>query len=352
VSARPIRVVAFGGGKGLSASLSALRRIPEVDVTAVVTVADNGGSSGRLRGELGALPPGDLRKALGALAGPDQPDQVFARLFEHRFGGHGPLSGHAVGNLVLAGLLDLEGEPVAALERARQMLSAVGRVLPMSVQPLDIEAEVTGLDPGNPTAVRVVRGQVEVATTSGRVGRVRLLPDRPETCPEAAAAAREADWVLLGPGSWYTSVLPHLLVPGLAEAIVRSDARRVVALNLSASDAEVRGMSPADHLHALSRHAPGLRVDHVLADPSICEHDTAHRGGVRFSGTDGLRRAAESLGGALVVAPVAEQGGAPRHDPAALARALRTIMGVDAAEPWDDGSTAGPGTAGQDGVAR
>jgi uncharacterized cofD-like protein len=329
-----LRVVAFGGGKGLSASLSALRLIPEVDVTAVVTVADNGGSSGRLRGELGALPPGDLRRALGALAGRDQ--RMFARLFEHRFGGDGPLAGHAVGNLVLAGLLDLEGAPVAALERAGRMLSTVGRVLPMSVQPLDIEAEVTGLDPGNPTAVRVVRGQVEIATTAGRVGRVRLLPDRPESCQEAVSAVRESDWLLLGPGSWYTSVLPHLLVPGLSEAIVRSAARRVVALNLSSSDAEVRGMSPADHLHALTRHARELRVDHVLADPSICS-----------SGTDGLRGAAESLGGELVVEPVAEKGGAPRHDPAALARALRVIMGV-AADP----GTAGPGTAGQDGVAR
>ena len=259
--------VALGGGHGLHATLSALRLLTE-RVTAVVTVADDGGSSGRLRRELGLLPPGDLRMALAALAGHDPAGQRWAALVQHRFGGSGALAGHAVGNLLLAGLMDVLGDPVAALDEVAALLGLRGRVLPMSCEPLDIEAEVTGLGENGPhgDGGHRIRGQVAVASTPGRVRRVWLRPERPRACREALEAVRTADVLLLGPGSWFTSVLPHLLVPELRDAVIASPARRVVVLNLAPEPGETAGFSPEQHLAVLSQHAPALRVDAVIAD--------------------------------------------------------------------------------------
>ncbi|WKU07420.1 uridine diphosphate-N-acetylglucosamine-binding protein YvcK [Micromonospora sp. HUAS LYJ1] len=314
-------VVAFGGGHGLSASLRALRHCAgelELDITAVVTVGDDGGSSGRLRAERGGLPPGDLRQALVALAGDHPATRRSAGLFQHRFAG-GPrdgLAGHAVGNLVLCGLMEQLGDPVAALAHAGAMLGAVGRVLPMSAQPVDIEARVRGTDPTRPDEVRTVRGQHQVAVTIGTVESLRITPDAPVACAEAVAAVGGADWLIFGPGSWYTSVLPHLLVPGLAEAIVTSPARRLVTLNLAAEQ-ETLGLSVADHLTALRWYLPQLTVDYVVADSKA------------VGDPEPVGRAAESLGARLVLAPVAVDDGTPRHDPAALAAALVPVLGAD-----------------------
>ncbi|SCG36846.1 gluconeogenesis factor YvcK family protein [Micromonospora halophytica] len=315
------KVVAFGGGHGLSASLRALRHCTgelDLDITAVVTVGDDGGSSGRLRAERGGLPPGDLRQALVALAGDHPATRRSAGLFQHRFAGDGRdgLTGHAVGNLVLCGLMEQLGDPVAALEHAGAMLGAVGRVLPMSPQPVDIEARVRGADPGRPGEVRTVRGQHQVAVTAGRVESLRLNPDAPVACAEAVAAVGEADWLIFGPGSWYTSVLPHLLVPGLAAAIVASPARRLVTLNL-AVEKETLGLSVADHLAALHWYLPQLTVDFVLADSKA------------VGDPEPVARAAESLGARLVLAPVAVDDGSARHDPAALGAALVPVLGAD-----------------------
>ncbi|MEU8265062.1 uridine diphosphate-N-acetylglucosamine-binding protein YvcK [Micromonospora sp. NPDC048999] len=324
----PARVVAFGGGHGLSASLRALRHcVPELDldITAVVTVGDDGGSSGRLRAERGGLPPGDLRQALVALAGDHPATRRTAGLFQHRFaaaarlpgaGADNPLVGHAVGNLVLHGLMELVGDPVAALDHAGAMLGAVGRVLPMSCQPVDIEARVRGADPDHPDEVRTLRGQHQVAVTTGRVEALRLAPAAPAACAEALAAVRGADWLIFGPGSWYTSVLPHLLVPELADAIISSPARRLVTLNLVA-EKETLGLSLADHLDTLRRYLPELKVDVVLADSKAVGDPVA------------VERAAESLGARLVLAPVAVVDGTPRHDPAALGAALVPVLGAD-----------------------
>ncbi|MET8912145.1 2-phospho-L-lactate transferase CofD family protein [Micromonospora sp. NPDC004551] len=335
----PTRVVAFGGGHGLSASLRALRHcVPglDLDITAVVTVGDDGGSSGRLRAERGGLPPGDLRQALVALAGDHPATRRSAALFQHRFaaagggeavdppagqavGGRGaadPLAGHAVGNLLLHGLTELLGDPVVALDHAGAMLGAVGRVLPMSRQPVGIEARVRGADPERPDEVRTVRGQHQVAVTSGTVESLRLTPAAPAACAEAVAAVHAADWLIFGPGSWYTSVLPHLLVPGLADAIVSSPARRLVTLNLVA-EKETLGLSLPDHLDTLGRYLPELKVDMVLADSKAVGDPVA------------VERAAESLGARLVLAPVAVTDGTPRHDPAALGAALVPVLGAD-----------------------
>ncbi|GLZ36923.1 uridine diphosphate-N-acetylglucosamine-binding protein YvcK [Actinokineospora sp. NBRC 105648] len=316
-AAPPLKAVALGGGRGLHVTLSALRLLTD-DVTAVVTVADDGGSSGRLRRELGLLPPGDLRKALTALAGEAGP---WRSVFEHRFGGTGALAGHAIGNLVLAGLLEVLGDPVEALAEAARLLGVTGRVLPMSTDPLDIEADVTGLEE-DPSTVRRIRGQVAVATTPGRVRRIRLQPadhraEKPTACPQAVAAVLEADVVLLGPGSWFTSVLPHLLVPELHEALVSTAAARVVVLNLVPQPGETAGFSPERHLDVLCEHAPRLRVDAVIADADS------------VATPDRLRAAAAALGAGTWLDPVAAGATPDRHDPTALAASLgRAITSV------------------------
>jgi len=311
------RVVAFGGGHGLAASLNALRRVTD-ELTAVVTVADDGGSSGRIRSELGSLPPGDLRMALAALAADDEWGRLWAQVYQHRFGGGGTLDGHAVGNLVLTALTEITGDPVAALDLAGRLVRGTGRVLPLATSALEIVADVVGLDAGDPGRAVEVRGQVAVATTPGRVVAVRIEPAEPAVCTEAVQAVHDADWAVLGPGSWFTSVIPHLLVPDMAKALTGSSARVCVALNLSPQPGETDGFSPETHLEVLAAHAPELDVAVVLADRSAV-------GGAEA----GLRETAAGLGATLVVADVAARDGTPRHDPERLAAAYREILCSD-----------------------
>jgi uncharacterized cofD-like protein len=308
------KVVAFGGGHGLHASLSALRRVSGI-VTAVVTVADDGGSSGRLRREFGVLPPGDLRMALAALCGDDDWGTTWSRVVQHRFGGTSELSGHAVGNLLIVALWELLGDAVAGLDWVGRLLGAHGRVLPMASVPLDITARVEGADPDSPFQMTTVSGQVACASTAGLIRSIALEPPEPAARPEALAAVREADWIVLGPGSWFTSVLPHLLVPELASAILATRARRVVVLNLAPQDRETEGFSPSAHLEVLADHAPGLRVDVVLADLRADRGSTAD-----------LEKAASLLGARLLFADVAMRDGSPRHDPQRLAAAYARIF--------------------------
>ena len=306
------RVVALGGGHGLAASLSALRRVTG-NVTAVVTVADDGGSSGRLRRELGVLPPGDLRMALAALCGDDEWGRTWSRVVQHRFRSEGELHDHALGNLLIVALWELLGDSVEGLDWVGRLLGAAGRVLPMSLVPLDIEAVICaeGQDDDEGTTVR---GQVAVATARGRVSRISLVPADPPACPEAVQAVREADWVVLGPGSWFSSVIPHLLVPELAAALRQTSARRLVALNLAPQLGETGGLSPEAHLEVLGMHAPDLALDVVLADPKTAPDLVA------------LERTAGSFGARLALAPVGHADGSPRHDPELLATAYREVF--------------------------
>ena len=314
--------VALGGGHGLHASLSALRRLHDDltldQVTAVVTVADNGGSSGRLRGEFGVLPPGDLRMALAALCGEDEWGSTWADVVQHRFAGEGEMNGHVIGNLLIVGLWERLGDHVRALDWVGRLLGARGRVLPMALTPMDITAEFRRVGDSDRSATTTVRGQVEVATTEGEIVSVALDPADPTSCPEAVEAILDADWVVLGPGSWFSSVIPHLLVPDLRAALEKTAARRLVVLNLEGQLGETQGWSPEDHLGALLAYAPGLRVDRVLADPRI------------VADADGLHAAVGALGGELVLAEVATADGsgelAPRHDHELLATAYRTIF--------------------------
>lgn len=318
MSDRAQSVVAFGGGHGLAASLGALRQLVHDlvvdDLTAVVTVADNGGSSGRLRSEFGVLPPGDLRMALSALCGDHQWGDTWARVLQHRFAGQGEMNGHVIGNLLIVGLWEQLGDPVAALDWVGRLLGTSGRVLPMALTPLDITAEVRGVDPAAPDALTTVRGQVQVATTGGVITSIALDPADPTPCPEAIDAVQAADWAVLGPGSWFTSVIPHLMVPALREAIVTSDARVVVTLNLGDEAGETPGFEAADHLAVLAEHAPELRVHTVLADE-------------RHAGDADLEHLVSATGAQLVIADVAVGDGTARHDPVKLAAAYSSIMG-------------------------
>ncbi len=350
-------IVALGGGHGLYATLSAARRLTPY-VTAVVTVADDGGSSGRLRSELDVVPPGDLRMALAALASDSPHGRLWATILQHRFGGSGALAGHPIGNLLLAGLSELLADPVAALDELGRILGVKGRVLPMCPIALQIEADVSGLEsdprmfrlirgqvaiattPGrilgvkgrvlpmcpialqieadvsglesDPRMFRLIRGQVAIATTPGKVRRVRLLPDNPPATRQAVDAIMAADLVVLGPGSWFTSVIPHVLVPGLAAALRATTARRALVLNLVAEPGETAGFSVERHLHVLAQHAPDFTVHDIIIDvervPSEREREQ-------------LRRTARLLSAEVHFVDVARPG-TPLHDPGKLAAAL------------------------------
>ncbi|NLE97171.1 MAG: uridine diphosphate-N-acetylglucosamine-binding protein YvcK, partial [Propionibacterium sp.] len=258
------KVVALGGGHGLSASLTALRRVTD-RLTAVVTVADDGGSSGRLREEFDILPPGDLRMALAALCSDDQVGRSWASVLQARFKGDGPLAGHAIGNLLIAGMWQQLGDEVAALDMVGDLLRTRGRVLPMSSVPLEIEADVMGLDPFAPDELNTLTGQATVAKARATVQAVRIVPENPPARPEAVEAILEADAVVLGPGSWFTSVIPHLLVPDLLAALGETSAQRILVLNIAPAD-ETSGFTASHHIELLAEHAPGVRFDMVIAD--------------------------------------------------------------------------------------
>ena len=313
---RPLKAVALGGGHGLHAVLCALRLLTD-DLTAVVTVADDGGSSGRIRRELKVLPPGDLRMALAALAGEGAEHTAWAELLQHRLGGTGALSGHPVGNLVLTGLLERDPDPVRALAVLGDLVGAVGRVLPMSPVPLDLVGEADRFDPDDPSRTRQIRGQVSIATTPGRVVSVSLLPPGAPACADAVDAVREADLVVLGPGSWFTSVIPHLLLRELGKALAGTDARLIVVLNLVPQAGETDDYAPHELLDLLQTHAEpfgGLPVDAVLADrDSLLDPEE-------------VRRSARASGARLVVSTLAADDSVERHDPVRLSEAIKDVI--------------------------
>jgi len=309
------RVVALGGGHGLAASLRALRHVTN-SLTAIVGVADDGGSSGRLRSEFGVPPPGDLRMALAALCGDDEWGRTWEQVIQHRFGGSGALSGHSVGNLLITALWEETQDTVTGLDWMGALLEAHGRVLPCTTVPLTIVAEVLGHHRTRPDDLSIVRGQVEVATTAGTVIDIRLDPPSPPACPEAVEALRQADAIVLGPGSWFTSVIPHLAIPELAKAITDSPARRIVVLNLNPQAGETTGFAAHTYLDVLFNFLPDLRIDTVIAD----RHHVEDR--------DALDRSAADLGATVFLTDVAmtdpQQAGS--HDPQRLAAAFGTVL--------------------------
>lgn len=303
-------VVALGGGHGLAATLSALRTIT-ADVTAIVTVADNGGSSGRLREEFGVLPPGDLRMALAALCSDDEWGRGWAEILQYRFTSEGPLNGHALGNLLLTALWDRDSNQVEGIQRVGELLRIQGRVLPMALDPLDIEATFN-------TAYgrKIVRGQVEVATTKGKVERLSLIPDAPRATPESIEAIMKARWITLGPGSWFSSVMPHLLLREQADAIMRSPAKKIVLFNLPEPEFEdeFAGFSAVEHLALMKKHLPDLQIDFAVADRTS------------LTQSDSLQGAVEGCGGELIIGELSQSPGSFHHDPKKLASLFRHIF--------------------------
>jgi uncharacterized cofD-like protein len=294
-----VKVVALGGGHGLAVTLTALRLLGAAP-TAVVAVADDGGSSGRLRRDLGLLPPGDLRKAMLALA---DPAAEVRELFGYRFE-RGDLAGHNLGNLALAALTDLKGGFPEALQEASRWLRVHGQVLPSTLVPVRLCGLVDG---------RQVEGQVAIGMASGRVESVWLEPRAPAAVPAAVEAVRQADLVLLGPGSTFTSVVPNLLVPELAAALTEAG-RLVYICNLEAQPGETTGFPPEAHLAAILDHCPGLRVATV-----VCQRPPD------AAAADREVRAFAELGAAVLHAEVAADDHAGRHDGARLATALKEL---------------------------
>jgi len=321
MSGKKPRVVALGGGHGLAATLSALRQITS-ELTAIVTVADNGGSSGRLREEFSIYPPGDLRMALAALCADDEWGRSWAEIMQYRFESDGALDGHAVGNLLLAALWNKGEDPVAGLDRVGSLLKVIGRVLPMSVEPLDIEATFT-----NSTGRFIVKGQVQVATAKGRLESLRLLPENPTARPESLSAISDADWIVMGPGSWFSSVLPHLMVPQQRDALVAAKAKKILVLNLDSAESgsattnslkgggEYAGYTATEHIEILHTYAPDLRFDLIVADQSV------------VAGSDQLQRHLSSTGGELLIADLRDQRFLVHHDPKKLTSLFAHIAG-------------------------
>jgi len=301
-----VKVTALGGGHGLAATLRALR-LCDVDITAIVTVADNGGSSGRLREEFGSLPPGDLRMALAALCADDAWGRGWAEIMQYRFTSEGEMNGHALGNLLLTALWDRDLDPVKGLDQVGALLKVVGRVLPMSLEPLEIEADFAD--------GKRIRGQVEVGTYRGDLIDIRIIPEQPKPTPEAVRAIGDADWITLGPGSWFSSVMPHLLVRDQLASIMASPARKLVLLNLDdpAGD-ELSGTSPMHHLDVIARFAPKMRLDVVLADTSLSRYGQA------------LNEKVEAMGARLVMWDLAQIRAKNYHESEKLALAFRHIF--------------------------
>jgi uncharacterized cofD-like protein len=237
------KAVAIGGGTGLPLVLRSLVELG-LETTAVVAMADDGGSSGVLREQLGSLPPGDIRNCLVALAGRD--DDLLARVFQYRFGGGDGLAGHALGNLILAALADLTGDFATAVDTAARYLHVRGRVLPSTVA----DVRLHGVD----RAGTQVSGQSLLASNPEPMHCVHLEPADPPAYPPAVEAIAEADVIVIGPGSLFTSIIPNLLVAGIVDAVRASSATRVYVCNVANQRGETSGFDAADHVAALYEH--------------------------------------------------------------------------------------------------
>lgn len=304
------RAVAIGGGTGLPLVLTCLAA-SGAQVTAIVTVADDGGSSGLLRRELGILPPGDIRNCLVALAAPDND---LARVFQYRFASGEGLAGHALGNLIIAALTDIEGGFAAGIDAAAALLGVRGRVLPSTLEDVVLSAEdVDGA---------LVTGQANVARSACPVHRVHMTPDAPEAYPPALEAIAGADIVVIGPGSLYTSVIPNLLVGGVTDALAGCRGRVVYICNVANQRGETSGLSAADHVDALFDH--GLRrLDAVIVHDSDSAPLPAGIPAVD-AGPD-VRARILDRGADVISADVVNAANPMHHDPALVCAALRRV---------------------------
>ncbi|MCP3963136.1 MAG: uridine diphosphate-N-acetylglucosamine-binding protein YvcK [bacterium] len=311
-------LAAIGGGSGLAVLLRGLKSHmggPE-RLTAVVTVADDGGSSGRLRRDFGVLPPGDIRNCIVALA---DDEDLLARLFQYRFANGEGLSGHSFGNLFLTALTGITGDFYQAILTAESILSVRGRILPSTLT--DVRLRGTG------SSGKVYEGESAVGRSGERLTHLELLPAAIPAFPPSAQALERADLILLGPGSLYTSILPNLLIPGILGAVRRSSARVVLILNLMTQPGETDSMSALDHLHAIDQHLGERLVDCVLVNAARPPEDTL--GHYAEAGSELVRVDREALaarGVELVEEDLLAEGKLIRHDPAKLSRAALRLI--------------------------
>jgi uncharacterized cofD-like protein len=275
--ARPIRIVAIGGGTGLSTVLRGLKnhlaprhqensRRPIGDLAAVVTVTDDGGSSGRLRREYSVLPPGDIRNCMVALS---EDEALLGRLFQYRFHSGRGLRGHSFGNLFLTALSHVTGDFTRAVRVSSEVLAIRGRIFPSTNQLVSLEAV---LENG-----KVIAGETRISATRVRIRRVRLVPRKVKPVPEVLKAIAAADLILLGPGSLFTSIIPNLLVSGIAEALEKSTAARVYIANLMTQPGETLGYTLVDHVRAIHQHTGRKIIDWVVINNQPLAPDVLRR---------------------------------------------------------------------------
>lgn len=309
MNGRRPNLVALGGGSGLSTLLKGAKQLPLASLTAVVTVTDDGGSSGRLRQEFGLPAPGDVRSCLVALA---EDEELLTRLFSFRFPGEGPTGGHSLGNLFMIALTHLTGDFPQAVRLAGEVLRTRGQVLPATEANVHLVAETQ-------------EGQLVVGETAisaaGPPKRLALSPPDAPALPAVLEALRRADMVVLGPGSLFTSLIPNLLVRGIAETLTARGAFTVYVANLVTQPGETQGFSLRDHVRALQHYAPQLKLDVVLVNSAPLPPEVAARYGaagaqaIQVEALEDVAVVAEDL---LAVTPQ----GTLRHDPQRLSRAL------------------------------
>ena len=322
---RGLNVVALGGGTGLSTLLRGLKRLvvprhdpypteqrPIVDLAAIVTVTDDGGSSGRLRRENRILPPGDIRNCMVALS---KDEALLGRLFQYRFHAGRGLTGHNFGNLFLAALTHVTGDFAEAVRVSSRVLAIRGRIFPSTISNVTLEAI---LEDG-----RLIHGETRISASRVPIKRLMLSPKRARPVPEAVDAIRQADLILLGPGSLYTSVIPNLLIPEIAEAIGRATAPRVYIANLMTQPGETTGYALSEHLRAIGRHCSKRMIDWVVANRQPISSDVARR--YKRQGAERVTvdlPALQKLGVRVVLDNLLEEVGVIRHNSPRLARLL------------------------------
>ena len=311
-------ICVIGGGHGLSTMLRGLKHYTK-NITAIVTVADEGGGSGMLRDDLGMLPPGDIRNCILALA---NTEPIMERLLDYRFD-EGVLKGQSFGNLFLAALNGVSDSFDQAVRRMGEVLSIVGRVLPVTNENVHLEAEfMNGCRVLGESKIFAAKKQ-----NGCRIRRVRLLPARPKALPESLQALKSADMIILGPGSLYTSVIPNLLVEGISETIAASHALKVYVMNIMTQAGETEGYSAAEHVQELFRHAGGQIFNYCLVNSAPVPEPVLRA--YRAEGAQLLRAEPgelEALGVRVISAPLVAAGELARHDPLVLAQTLTDLL--------------------------
>ena len=295
------RITVIGGGTGLPSLIRGIKFYSH-NISAIVTMADDGGSSGRLRSELGIQPPGDIRNCLVALA---DSEDVMQKLMDYRFESNGQLNGHSFGNMLIAALAGIGGDFSRAVEIAGELLAIRGRVIPSTTTDVTLVATTE--------AGETLTGESNVASASGRITALALRPPNPQAHPEAVAALRDADLIIIGPGSLYTSIVPNLLIPGIAKAMEQSKALKVYVCNVAEEPRQTVGYSVQDHLNVVRHYVGHGSVQAVIANSNIPDGPTP-------AGLDFIRPARPWDDAVLLVeANVIDQEATARHDPAKLA---------------------------------